>query len=116
MVDKILSKYALKEILENDKDSLAIADKNLKILWFNKNFKKNSGIERIKGKSLSKLFQYSEIESLLFDKPGYSSIKIPGLDNKLLVTPLKTDKKLDGYLLKLEVKNKFVVKDKKPSK
>ncbi|OGU73246.1 MAG: hypothetical protein A2V93_02990 [Ignavibacteria bacterium RBG_16_34_14] len=116
MVDKIISKYALKEILENDKDSLAIADKNLKILWFNKNFKKNSGIERIKGKSLSKLFQYSEIESLLFDKPGYSSIKIPGLDNKLLVTPLKTDKKLDGYLLKLEVKNKFVVKDKKPSK
>ena len=40
MVEKIISKYALKEILELDKDSLAIADKNLKILWFNKNFKR----------------------------------------------------------------------------
>jgi signal transduction histidine kinase/CheY-like chemotaxis protein len=116
MVDKIISKYALKEILEHDKDSLAIADKNLKILWFNKNFKKNSGIERIKGKSVSKLFQYSEIESLLLDKQGSASIKIPGFDNKLLVTPLKTDKRLDGYLLKLEVKNKSGVKDNIPAK
>ncbi len=114
MIDKIISKYALKEILELDKDSLAIADKDLKILWFNKNFKKNSGTERIKGKSVSKLFHYSEIESLLLDKQRPASIKIPGSDNNLLVTPLKTDKKLDGYLLKFEVKNKSAVKNNLP--
>jgi len=111
MIEKIISKYALKEILEHEKDSLAIADKNLKILWFNKNFKKNSGNERIKDKSVSELFQYSEIESLLLGKLSFTSIKIPGSDNKLLVTPLKTDKGLDGYLLKLEIKNKSGVKD-----
>ncbi|MDO8550652.1 MAG: response regulator [Ignavibacteria bacterium] len=115
MVDKIISKYALKEILELDKDSLAIADKNLKILWFNKNFKKNSGTERIKGKSISKLFHYSEIESLLLDKQGPASIKIPGSDNKLFITPLKADRKLDGYLLKLEVKSNPSVKNSKPA-
>lgn len=106
MIDKIISKYALKEILENDKDPLAISDNNLKILWFNKSFKKNTGIERIKGKSVSNLFQYSEIESLLPDKIKPSSIKIPGSGNQLLIKPLKTNKKLDGYLLKLEIKNK----------
>ena len=113
MVEKIISKYALKEILELDKDSLAIADKNLKILWFNKNFKKNSGTERIKGKSISKLFSYSEIESLLLDKQGPASIKIPGSDNKLFITPLKADRKLDGYLLRLEVKSKPSVRKSK---
>src|SRR3970040_280960 len=106
MLEKIISKYALKEILDHDKDSIAIADKNQKILWFNKNFKKNSGNERIKGKSVSSLFHYSAIESLLFDKKSSTSIKIPGSDNKLLVIPLKTDKKLDGFLLKLETKKK----------
>lgn len=106
MLEKIISKYALKEILDHDKDSIAIADKNQKILWFNKNFKKNSGNERIKGKSVSSLFHYSAIESLLFDKKSSTSIKIPGSDNKLLVIPLKTNKKLDGFLLKLETKKK----------
>ncbi len=113
MIDKIISKYALKEILEHDIDSLAIADTNFRIIWFNKNFKKNSGVERIKGKSISKLFQYSEIESLLLSKQGTSSIKIPALNSKLLVTPLKADKKIDGYLLKFESKNKLPAKNKK---
>lgn len=115
MIDKIISKYALKEILEHDKDSLALTDKDLKILWFNKNFKKNSGNERIKGRSVSKLFHYLENESLLSGNTEPASIKIPGSDNNLLVTPLKTDKKLDGYLLKLEVKNKSTVKSKVPA-
>jgi len=113
MVEKIISKYALKEILELDKDSLAIAANNLKILWFNNNCKKHSGTERIKGKSISKLFSYSEIESLLLDKQGPASIKIPGSDNKLFITPLKADRKLDGYLLRLEVKSKPSVRKSK---
>ncbi len=102
MLEKIISKYVLKEILEHDKDSLAIADNDQKILWFNKNFKKNSGSDRIKGKSISKLFRYSESGTLPLDKKSTSALSIPDSENQLFITPLKTEKKIDGYLLKLE--------------
>lgn len=105
MLEKIISKYALKEILEYDKDSLAIADINQKIIWSNKNFKKNSNTKRVKGKKISNLFRYPEMMPLLSDKTNSTEFKIPGTVNNLLVTPLTSDKKLDGYLLKLEIKN-----------
>ena len=104
MIDKIISKYALKEILEHDKDPLALTDKNQKILWFNKNFKLFSPSERIKGKDVSALFNLKKNDSLTSEKLTPVSIKIPGSENNLLITPLKTDKKLDGFLLKLESK------------
>lgn len=104
MLEKITSKYLLKEILDTDNKALAIADKNQKILWFNKNFKKKSGVNKIKGKSVSSLFDYFNIESLLSNKKKSVSIDLPSSENVLSVTTLKTDKKLDGYLLKLEAK------------
>ncbi|HSP87696.1 MAG TPA: response regulator [Ignavibacteriaceae bacterium] len=104
MIDKIISKYALKEILEHDKDPLALTDKNQKILWFNKNFKLFSPSERIKGKDVAALFNLKKNDSLTSEKLTPVSIKIPGSENNLLITPLKTDKKLDGFLLKLESK------------
>jgi signal transduction histidine kinase len=104
MLEKITSKYLLKEILDTDNNALAIADKNQKILWFNKTFKKKSGINKIKGKSVSSLFDYPNISSLLSNKKKSISIDLPDSENVLSVTSLKTDKKLDGYLLRLETK------------
>jgi signal transduction histidine kinase/CheY-like chemotaxis protein len=108
MLEKIVSKYALKEILERDRDSLAIADSNQKIIWFNKSFKKNAGSKRIKGKTISAFFRFSEIDSLLAEKKNSVSIRIPGSDHKLLVTPLKSNKKPDGYLLRIGTRNNII--------
>jgi signal transduction histidine kinase/CheY-like chemotaxis protein len=100
MPEKIIAKYALKEILEWDDSALAIADKNQKILWSNKNFKKLSGSVRVKGKNISEIFR-------AFDNipPGSRkkqvSLIIPELNVKLIAQPLITNKLTDGYLLKL---------------
>ena len=110
MLEKIISKYILKEILDSDDKAFAIADKNQKVLWFNKSFKEKSGINKIKGKSVSNLFHFPEIESLLLDIKKSFSLEFPDSENVLHVTSLKTDKKLDGYLLKLTTKNSVSLK------
>lgn len=105
MLEKIISKYLLKEILYTDNNAFAIADKNQKILWFNKSFKKTSGINKIRGKSVSTLFHHPEIKSLLLTPKKSFSVELPEYENSLSITLLKSDKKLDGYLLKLQTKN-----------
>ena len=110
MLEKIISKYILKEILDSDDKAFAIADKNQKVLWFNKSFKEKSGINKIKGKSVSNLFHFPEIESLLLDIKKSFSLEFPDSENVLHVTSLKTDKKLDGYLLKLTTKDSVSLK------
>ncbi len=110
MLEKITSKYILKEILDSDDKAFAIADKNQKVLWFNKSFKEKSGINKIKGKSVSNLFHFPEIESLLLDIKKSFSLEFPDSENVLHVTSLKTDKKLDGYLLKLTTKDSVSLK------
>ncbi len=101
MPEKIISKYVLKEILELDDEALAIADKNQKIIWFNKSFQKNSPSKRIKGKSISQLFVLPQIELLLHKKNEIISHSIPGSENKVVITPLKTNNKADGYHIKI---------------
>lgn len=47
------------ELLELQNTSVAIADENLRITWYNKSFKKNSGSGRIKGVTLNSVFGIS---------------------------------------------------------
>lgn len=105
LLEKIISKYLLKEVLDSDNNAIAIADKNQKVLWFNQSFKKKSLGSRIKGKSVSSIFHYSEIDTLLLGKKKSFPLDLPDSENKLSITPLKTGKKLDGYLLKLTAKD-----------
>ena len=83
MLEKIISKYLLKEILYTDNNAFAIADKNQKILWFNKSFKKTSGINKIRGKSVSTLFHHPEIKSLLLTPKKSFSVELPEYENSL---------------------------------
>ena len=105
MLEKIISKYLLKEILDSDKNALAITDKDQKVLWFNQSFKKKSPDTRIKGKSISKIFNYPEVKTLLSGKTRSFPLNIPNSEDTLIITPLKTGKKLDGYLLRLPAKS-----------
>jgi len=54
--DKTLKYADYLELLELQNSSIAIADENLKISWYNKNFKANCGTNRIKGASLTSIF------------------------------------------------------------
>jgi len=112
MLEKITSKYILKEILNTDDKAFAIADKNQKILWHNKSFKKESGFNKIKGKSVSTLFPHPEIETLLSDKKKSFSFELANSEKILSINSLKTDKKVDGYLLRLTAKNSVILESK----
>ncbi len=54
--DKTLKYADYLELIELQNSSIAIADENLKISWYNKNFKANCGTNRIKGVSLKSIF------------------------------------------------------------
>lgn len=104
MSEKIISKYTLKVILENDKEPLAIADKNYNILWFNKNFKKHTQADKLKGKNFLNLFQLEKNFTSLNKKEFVLTPLTSG--KNLNITALKSANKLDGYLLKLsDIKN-----------
>lgn len=104
MLEKIISKYLLKEILDSDYNAFAITDKDQKVLWFNQSLKKKFPGARIKGKSISSIFNYPELQTLLPGKTKSFPLNIPNSEDILNVTPLKTGKKLDGYFLKLTTK------------
>ena len=66
MLKKIISEYALSELLEQNGSGLAIADKDKIILWSNKKFKKTTGIARLKGRGIESIFK--DIHASYFDK------------------------------------------------
>ena len=65
------------DLLELQNSSLAIADENLRITWYNKSFKKNCNTGKIKGVSLNSIFGINLTSG--FDKNNF---------NKSLIIPL----------------------------
>lgn len=103
MLEKIVAKHALDKLLEQIDQPLAIADNNQKIIWYNQNFKSILGNVRIKGRSFVNLLN-SLIDN--FDKnllnTSDTSVHIDNYGTALTIKDLRTDKKLDGYILKIE--------------
>ncbi|AFH48279.1 Hypothetical protein IALB_0567 [Ignavibacterium album JCM 16511] len=56
MSDDLLRRINAADLFEIQNTGIALADKNFKVTWFNKSFKKTAGTGRIKGISLSSLF------------------------------------------------------------
>ncbi|MFO7448035.1 MAG: response regulator [Ignavibacteriaceae bacterium] len=103
MLDKIVSKYALSELLEIEGGIYAIADKSKKVIWYNKTFKETLGRDRLKGKNVTVIFKEissSDLDNLQSTKSLL--LHIPSLRRNLIITALRTKKKTDGYFLKLE--------------
>lgn len=102
MLNKIISNYALSELLEVEGYSIAIADKNGVILWFNSGFKADTELNKIKGRSLFELFKFENQEDLkTLEK--HKTIQINSLyhNKSLSIIPLVKKNKLDGYLLRI---------------
>ena len=107
MLEKIVSKYALSELLEMDTDGYAIADKTGKFIWNNKAFNDIIGKEKISGKEISEIFQELNSAALQYLETNKSILLKPvSINRNLLVTSLRSKKKTDGYFFKIEVNNK----------
>jgi signal transduction histidine kinase len=102
MLNKIISNYALSELLEVEGNSLAIADREGNILWFNSSFKDDTDFPKIKGRSLFDLFSIKDEEDLnILQKNKPLHLDSFYRRQNLSIIPLTKKNKLDGYLLRI---------------
>jgi signal transduction histidine kinase/CheY-like chemotaxis protein len=89
------------ELLKFDNRALAITDNIKKIVWYNKKFKNDCGLKRIKGIVLSDLVKSNSAHNKLKIKNRtISNLVFPGYC--LVVTAITLRNKTDGYLLHLK--------------
>jgi|GEM_PF-387890 len=104
MPDSFISKYASSGLLEIDGGVYAVADKNFVMICAGKNFKEILNKDRIKGKTITGLFkddiQKKDLEKISSDKK--LKTYIPSLSASLIISIVKSKKKTEGYLLKLD--------------
>jgi signal transduction histidine kinase/CheY-like chemotaxis protein len=102
MLNKIISNYALSELLEVEGNSLAISDREGNILWFNSSFKEDTDFPKIKGRSLFDLFNIKDEEDLnILQKNKPLHLDSFYRRHNLSIIPLTKKNKLDGYLLRV---------------
>lgn len=105
MPDDILSAYKAEELLAIQNSSVAIADSEQKIVWYNQGFKKEIGAGRIKGNNLANLFSLPD--SLITDSTKPQAVRVhTSIDSNrdLTITPMFSKKKKDklqGYYIEL---------------
>ena len=104
MPDSFISKYASSGLLEIDGGVYAVADKNFVMICAGRNFKEILNKDRIKGKTITGLFkddiQKKDLEKISSDKK--LKTYIPSLSASLIISIVKSKKKTEGYLLKLD--------------
>ena len=102
MLERVINKYALSELVDSEDYSFAVADKNQKIIWFNKGFKKIFIHKKIKGLTLANLFNLPPSTNLSCKKQKKIVVSpLPG-GKKLKLACLKNKGKLEGYFVQVE--------------
>jgi signal transduction histidine kinase/CheY-like chemotaxis protein len=89
------------DLLKYDERSLAVADKNKKIVWFNKKFKDDCGLKRLKGAEISGLFN-SDPALKKIKYTNKSTVNLEFTSLRLIITVIKVKNKIEGYLLNAE--------------
>jgi len=103
MSDEMFPRISTEELLNVQSAPIALANEERKITWYNQEFKNQCGPGRIKGTTISGLFEIDDnlIDKIVHSKKSYSRL-LPDSSNKLVVTPLwkKSKKeKLNGFLI-----------------
>ena len=103
MPRNILAKYAADYLFNLQNSAIAIADKNLKVVWYNQSFKKSFGSGRIKGVGIEKLFNLPQDSLSLLLKSNKIFTSVLSDSNKLLtVKPLSTgNNKVTEFIVEL---------------
>jgi signal transduction histidine kinase/CheY-like chemotaxis protein len=117
MPSSAIAKYIPQDLLEDQSSPLAITDKNQKIVWFNKSFKNLMGAGRLKGISISVLFNLpNQPLTEILNGKKYQLKNIPSDGTNLKITPLPIkgkSKSLKGYLLEIipATGSDFIIED-----
>lgn len=94
MSDKLLRRINAADLFEIQNTGIALADKNFKVTWFNKSFKKAAGTGRIKGISLSSLFNITlPNENEVISSSKSVVVPLPSYGKNLIITPIPQTKK-----------------------
>lgn len=104
MSDDLIRKYKSKELLELQTTSVALADKSFKIGWFNKSFKKDIGVGKIKGVSLKSLFNINTPDEKTLSRTAKSFVvPLPDKSKNIVITPLfaKSKKEIEAYFIEM---------------
>ena len=96
MSDDLLRRINAIDLFELQNTGIALTDKTFKVTWFNKSFKKTAGTGRIKGISLTSLFNISlPNESELTSASKSIVVPLPSYGKNLIITPISQQKKND---------------------
>jgi len=104
MSDDLIRKYQSQNLLELQTTAVAITDKSFKVTWFNKSFKKEVGLGKIKGVSIKTLFNINTPdEKVRFELTKSFVIPTPDKNKNIIITPLlnKTQKEPDSFFVEL---------------
>ncbi len=102
MLDKIVSKYKLKKLLEGKVGAFAIANKNWEVLWFNDNFKKLFSLTQLKQISFSGFFTDTDLIKIKKNKLRPSRLKLKNISQPVTIKPLASGNKIEGYVIKIK--------------
>ena len=105
MPDEIIPGIAANDLLKVQNASIAIADENQKIVWFNQSFKEDIGGGRIKGNNFITMFSIPE-NILLSNKKSKKTFFHPlnNINFTASITPIKSKTKSEkqpGYFIEL---------------
>jgi signal transduction histidine kinase/CheY-like chemotaxis protein len=102
MLNKIVSKYKLKKLLEGESGSFAIVDNNLNLLWFNDNFKKFFSPVLLKQKNFSAFLTDPDLIKVKKNKTRSSKLNLKNIIQPATITPLASGNKIDGYVIRIK--------------
>ncbi len=106
MSNKIISKYGPEILFGIQNASVAIANSDQKIVWYNKSFKKIFGKGRLKGSNLFKLYSIPEKQFLTKTQKTFSH-PIPESNHNIYITPIISKDRVSkqpGYFIELVAK------------
>jgi len=103
MSDKIISNYGPEALFGIQNASVAVANADQKIVWYNKSFKKKFGKGRLKGSNFFKLFSIPEKQFLANTQKAFAH-SIPESNQNVYITPIVSKdgiSKQPGYFIEL---------------
>lgn len=104
MSDDLLRRINATDLFEIQNTGIALTDKSFKLTWFNKSFKKVVGTGRLKGVSLSSLFNITlpnENEAISGSKSIV--VPLPSYGKNLIITPISKEKKNSDVVFFVEL-------------
>jgi signal transduction histidine kinase/CheY-like chemotaxis protein len=102
MLDKIVSKYKLKKLLEGEAGAFAIVDKNWKLLRSNNNFKKLFNPILLKPKSFSSFLTEPDFIKIKKNKTRDSRLKLKDIPQPAIIKPIASGTKIEGYVIRIK--------------